>query len=49
MVRGVGQVGIAGGGQDTAIPKDLLNFERVNARFDQMRGIAMTLMPSSCQ
>jgi len=27
-------VGISGGGQDTMVAKDFLNFEQVNARFD---------------
>jgi hypothetical protein len=40
-------VGITGGGQDTMVAEVFLDFEQVNARFDQMRGIAMTLMPSS--
>jgi hypothetical protein len=31
---GVGQVGITGGGQDTMVAEDFLNFEQVNARFD---------------
>jgi hypothetical protein len=34
LVRGVGQVGIAGGGQDTVVAKDFLDFEQVNACFD---------------
>ena len=39
MVGGVGQVGITGGGQNTMMAEDFLDFEHVNARFDQMRGI----------
>jgi hypothetical protein len=31
---GVGQVGITGGGQDTMVAEDFLNFEQVNARLD---------------
>jgi len=27
-------VGIAGGGQDTVVAEDFLNFKQVNARFD---------------
>jgi len=27
-------VGITGGGQDTMVAEDFLNFEQVNARFD---------------
>jgi hypothetical protein len=34
LVRGVGQVGIAGGSQDTVVAKDFLDFEQVNACFD---------------
>jgi hypothetical protein len=34
MFRGVGQVGITGGGQDTMVAEDFLNFKQVNARFD---------------
>jgi hypothetical protein len=34
LVRGVGQVGIAGSGQDTVVAKDFLDFEKVNACFD---------------
>jgi hypothetical protein len=46
-VRTIGQMGIAGRGQDTVVAEDFLDFEQVNARFDQMSGIAVTLMPSS--
>lgn len=42
LVRAVGQVGIAGGGQDTMVAEDFLDFEQVNASFDQMRGVAVT-------
>jgi hypothetical protein len=31
---GVGQVGIASGGQDTMVTENFLDFEQVNARFD---------------
>jgi hypothetical protein len=31
---GVGQVGIASGGQDTVVTENFLDFEQVNARFD---------------
>jgi predicted kinase len=34
MVRGVGQVGVTGGGQDTMVTENFLDFEQVNARFD---------------
>jgi hypothetical protein len=31
-VRGIGQVGIAGSGQDAVVAEDFLNFEQVDAR-----------------
>jgi predicted kinase len=34
MVRGVGQVGITGSGQDTMVAEDFLDFKQVDARFD---------------
>jgi hypothetical protein len=34
LVRGVGQVGITGSGQDAMVAEDFLDFEQVNARFD---------------
>jgi hypothetical protein len=40
-VRTIGQVGIASGGQDTVVAEDFLDFEQINARFDQMSGIGM--------
>ncbi len=36
-----GEVGVAAGGDHRVVTEDLLHFEQVNARFDQMRGIAM--------
>jgi hypothetical protein len=30
-----------GGGQDTVVTEDFLDFEQVNARFDQMRSVAV--------
>ena len=42
MVRGAGQVGVFGGGQDGTVTEDLLYFEQVDARFDQMSGITVT-------
>jgi len=42
MVRGVGQMGITGGGQDTVMTEDFLDFEQVNTRFDQMGSVAVT-------
>jgi len=34
MLRGIGQMGITSGGEDTMVAKDFLNFKQVNARFD---------------
>jgi predicted kinase len=34
LVGGVGQMGIAGSGQDTMVTEDFLDFEQVDARFD---------------
>ena len=45
LVGAGGQVSVSGGGQDRAVAEDLLYFEQVDARFDQMSGITMTLMP----
>lgn len=35
------QTRIAGGGVDRGMTEDLLYIEQINARFDQMRGVAM--------
>lgn len=35
------QVGILGRGQDTVVTEDLLNFEQINARLNQMGCIAV--------
>jgi hypothetical protein len=34
LVCGVGQMGITGGGQDTMVTEDFLDFKEVDARFD---------------
>jgi len=34
MVRGVGQMGVTSGGQDTMVTENFLDFEQVNTRFD---------------
>jgi hypothetical protein len=34
LVGGVGQMGITGGGQDTVVTEDFLDFKQVDARFD---------------
>lgn len=37
----VGEVGVADGGEDGLVPEDLLHFEQVDARFDQVSCIGM--------
>ena len=37
----LGEMGVAQGGEDGLVAEDFLHFQQVNARFDQMRGIAM--------
>jgi hypothetical protein len=34
LIGGIGQMGITGGGQDTMVAEDFLNFKQVNACFD---------------
>ena len=41
LVGVAGQVGVAGGGQNAVVAQDLLHFQQVNARLDQMGGIAV--------
>lgn len=38
----LGEMGVAGGGEDGVMAEYLLYFKQVNARFDQMSGIGMT-------
>jgi hypothetical protein len=40
-----GEMGIAGGGQDGAVAEDLLNGQQIDAGFQQMGGVAVSLMP----
>ena len=47
MVRVGGQVRVPGGGQDGTMAEDFLYLEQIDTRFDQMSGIAVTLIPSS--
>lgn len=42
LIRAVGQMGIAGSGEDTMVAEDFLHFQQIDAGFDQMRGIAVT-------
>jgi hypothetical protein len=39
MLGGGGQMGLAGGGQDAVMAENLLHFEQIDARLNQMRGI----------
>ena len=41
MLGLVGQVGIAGGGEDGVVTEDLLDFDQVDAGFDQVGCIAV--------
>ena len=36
-----GEMGVAQGGEDRLVAEDLLYFQQVNTRFDQMGGVAM--------
>jgi len=36
-----GEMGVAEGGEDGLVAEDLLYFQQVNARFNQMRGITV--------
>jgi hypothetical protein len=40
MIRRGGQVGVFGGRQRGMVARDFLYLKQVNARFNQMRGIA---------
>jgi hypothetical protein len=40
-------MGVTDGGEDGVMAENFLYFEQVNARFDQMSGIAVPAMPSS--
>ena len=42
MVRVGCQVRVLGGGQDGAMAEDFLYLEQIDARFDQMSGVAVT-------
>ena len=42
-----GQVGVARGGENAVVAKNLLYFKQINAGFDQVRGIAVTSIPMS--
>jgi len=40
-IRGVGQVGVAGSGQNAMVAEDFLNFQQINSGFDQMGSVAV--------
>lgn len=40
-MRAVGQMGIAGSGENTVVAEDFLHFQQIDTGFDQMCGIAM--------
>ncbi len=42
MPRLGGQVCVFGGGQDRAMTEDFLYFEQIDARFDQVSGVAVS-------
>jgi len=42
IARDGGQVGVSGGGQDTDMAKDLLQFQQINPGLQHMGGIAVT-------
>ncbi len=48
MVLGlIRQMGVAGGREDRVMAEILLDFDEVNTGLDQVRGIAVPIMPSS--
>jgi hypothetical protein len=38
LARALGQMGVAGGGEDRAVAQDLLDLQQIDPGFDQMRG-----------
>jgi hypothetical protein len=40
-------MGVAGGSENGVVAKDLLHLQQIDPGLDQMRGIAVALMPSS--
>jgi hypothetical protein len=47
MLGLVGQMGIAGGGENGVMAEELLYLDQIDAGLDQVGGITMSLMPSS--
>ena len=41
MLGLVGQVGVAGGGENRVMTEDLLHLDQIDAGFDQMSGVAV--------
>ena len=37
----VGEVGVFGGGEDGMVAEDLLNFQQIDARLDQVSGVGV--------
>ena len=44
MLGLVGQVGVAGGGENRVMAEEFLHFDQVNTRFNQVSGIAVPPM-----
>lgn len=42
MLGLVGEVGVAGGGEDAVVAEELLDFDQIDAGLDEMGGIAVT-------
>ena len=40
-IRGVGQMGIASGGQNAVVAEDFLDFQQVDTGFDQVSGVTV--------
>ena len=46
MLGLVGQMGIAGGGENRVMAEELLHLDQIDARLDQVGGIAVSTMSS---
>jgi hypothetical protein len=47
MLGLIGQMGIAGGGEDRVVAEEFLHLDQIDTGLDQVGGIAVTLMPIS--
>ena len=47
MLGLVSQVGIAGGGENRLMAEEFLHLDQIDTGLDQVRGIAVTIMPIS--